>query len=117
MPAAASGSITFPHKACATSGRAPDNAIVIDDPCASRYHAHIKSEDGQFTIVDGAVINGQLRRSANKVFINGEPKPEWDLKNGDRITIGASTLRFDGHSRNAPAKYVTTTSRSATRNC
>jgi adenylate cyclase len=79
-----------------TIGRAPDNAIVIDDPRASRYHSHIKPvEDGKFAIIDGAVINGQLRRSANRVFINGEPHYEWQLKNGDRITIGASTLRFE----------------------
>ncbi len=38
---------------------------------------------------------GQLRRSANKVFINGEPHYEHQLKNGDRVTIGASTLRFE----------------------
>ncbi len=63
----------LPGVAC-TIGRAPDNAVVIDDPRASRYHAHIKSADERsFTIVDGALINGQLRRSANKVFINGEP--------------------------------------------
>src|SRR5687768_16653175 len=79
-----------------TIGRAPDNAVVIDDPRASRYHAHIKSVDeGSYTIVDGALINGQLRRSANKVFINGEPRYEHQLKNGDRVTIGASTLRFE----------------------
>src|SRR5688572_3602929 len=79
-----------------TIGRAPDNAIVLDDPRASRYHAHIKSgEVGSYTIVDGAVINGQLRRSANKVFINGEPHYEYQLENGDRVTIGASTLRFE----------------------
>ena len=84
-----------PGAAC-TIGRAPDNAVVIDDPRASRYHAHIKSADeGSFTIVDGALINGQLRRSANKVFINGEPRYEHRLKNGDRVTIGASTLRFE----------------------
>lgn len=77
-------------------GRAPDNTIVIDDPRASRYHAHIKpGEDGTFIILDGAVINGQLRRSANRVFINGEPHYERLLGNGDRITIGASTLRFE----------------------
>lgn len=85
----------FPAQGVCKIGRAPDNAVVIDDPRASRYHAHIRFEDGEFTIVDGAVINGQLRRSANKVFINGEPQPEWELKNGDRITIGASTLRFE----------------------
>jgi adenylate cyclase len=85
----------LPQTAC-TIGRAPDNTVVLDDPRASRYHAHInQAENGTFTIVDGAVINGQLRRSANKVFINGEPRFEQQLKNGDRVTIGASTLRFE----------------------
>jgi len=85
----------LPQAAC-TIGRAPDNMVVLDDPRASRYHAHINQADnGTFTIVDGAMINGQLRRSANKVFINGEPRFEQQLKNGDRITIGASTLRFE----------------------
>lgn len=84
-----------PQTTC-TIGRAPDNAVVLDDPRASRYHAHIKqNENGSFTIVDGALINGQLRRSANKVFINGEAQFEHHLKNGDRVTIGASTLRFE----------------------
>lgn len=83
------------HGVC-TIGRAPDNAVVLDDPRASRYHAHIKSsEDGSFTLVDGAMINGQLRRSANKVFVNGGPHIEAQLKNGDRVTIGASTIRFE----------------------
>src|ERR1051326_7416821 len=87
---------SFVPQANCTIGRAPDNAVVLDDPRASRYHAHIKPADnGTFTIVDGAVISGQLRRSANKVFINGEPRFEQQLKNGDRITIGASTLRFE----------------------
>jgi adenylate cyclase len=87
---------SFTPLAMCTIGRAPDNAVVLDDARASRYHAHVKSSgDGSFTIVDGAVINGQLRRSANKVFINGEPHFEHLLKNGDRITIGASTLRFE----------------------
>jgi adenylate cyclase len=86
----------FVEPAVCTIGRAPDNSVVLDDPRASRYHAHIKSADnGSFTIVDGAVINNQLRRSANKVFINGEPQFEHVLKTGDRITIGASTLRFE----------------------
>lgn len=86
----------FVPKSDCMIGRAPDNAVVLDDPRASRYHAHIKSnDDGSFTIIDGAVINGHLRRSANKVFINGASEYEHKLKNGDRITIGASTLRFE----------------------
>jgi adenylate cyclase len=87
---------SFLPKVTCTIGRAPDNAVVLDDPRASRYHAHItQSETGAFTIIDGAMVNGQLRRSANKVFINGEPQFEQQLKNGDRVTIGASTLRFE----------------------
>src|SRR5689334_3622861 len=87
---------SFVPQAACTIGRAPDNAVVLDDPRASRYHAHINQGDnGTFTIVDGAMINGQLRRSANKVFINGEPRFEQQLTNGDRITIGASTIRFE----------------------
>ncbi|HZN05751.1 MAG TPA: adenylate/guanylate cyclase domain-containing protein [Pyrinomonadaceae bacterium] len=86
----------FLPKTTCTIGRAPDNTVVLDDPRASRYHAHInESENGIFTIIDGAMINNQLRRSANKVFINGEPRFDHQLKNGDRITIGASTLRFE----------------------
>jgi adenylate cyclase len=83
------------HAPC-TIGRAPDNVVVLDDPRASRYHAHVKAgEEGSFMVVDGAIINGQLRRSANKVFINGEPRYEQPLKNGDKVTIGASTIRFE----------------------
>jgi len=53
----------LPQSTC-TIGRAPDNTVVLDDPRASRYHAHInQTENGHFTIVDGAVINGQPRVS------------------------------------------------------
>src|ERR1043166_7828163 len=77
-------------------GRAPDNQIVLDDPRASRHHAHIRTaDDGSFVIVDGVYVNGQINRSANKVYINGEQKFEHPLKSGDRITIGASTIRFE----------------------
>ncbi|HXI62402.1 MAG TPA: adenylate/guanylate cyclase domain-containing protein [Pyrinomonadaceae bacterium] len=77
-------------------GRAPDNQVVLDDPRASRHHAHIRAtEDGSFVLVDGVIANGQIKRSANKVFVNGEQKFEHPLKDGDRVTIGASTLRFE----------------------
>jgi adenylate cyclase len=77
-------------------GRAPDNQIVLDDPRASRNHAHIRpGEDGSFTLIDGVFVNGEIRRSANKVYVNGEQKFEHVLRDGDRVTIGASTLRFE----------------------
>jgi adenylate cyclase len=84
-----------PQTPC-TIGRAPDNCVVLDDPRASRHHAHVKADnDSTYTIIDGVNIGGQLRRSANKVFINGEARDEHQLAHGDRITIGASTLRFE----------------------
>lgn len=87
---------TLTPQAPCTIGRAPDNGVVLDDPRASRHHAHIKADsDGAFTIVDGLVVGGQLRRSANKVFVNGEAREEHTLAHGDRVTIGASTLRFE----------------------
>jgi adenylate cyclase len=83
-----------PQTAC-TIGRAPDNCVVLDDPRASRHHAHIRFDDPGYTIVDGVIMNGQVRRSANKVFVNGEARYEHPLKDGDRVTIGASTIRFE----------------------
>src|SRR5438132_10535648 len=79
-----------------TIGRAPDNHVVLDDPRASRHHAHIKTnDDGSFMVIDGIFVNGQLKRSANKVYVNGEQKFEHQLRDGDRVTIGASTLKYE----------------------
>jgi adenylate cyclase len=78
-----------------TIGRAPDNCVVLDDPRASRHHAHIRYVDNEWTIVDGILVNGQHKKSANKVFVNGVARDKHTLVDGDRITIGASTLRFE----------------------
>lgn len=83
-----------PQTIC-TIGRSPDNCIVLDDPRASRHHAHIRFDDPAYTLVDGTVVGGQVRRSANKVFVNGEAQYEHQLRDGDRATIGASTMRFE----------------------
>jgi VWFA-related protein len=45
-------------KPSVTIGRAPGNAIVIDDPTVSRQHAAIKLEAGQFRIYDLGSANG-----------------------------------------------------------
>jgi adenylate cyclase len=80
-----------PQSVCSI-GRAPDNTVVLNDPRASRYHAHIKFHNGDFIIVDGKQDGG---RSANHVFVRGEQTYEHTLAEGDRINIGASELRFD----------------------
>ena len=83
-------------RAPCTIGRAPDNQVVLDDPRASRHHAHIKATDEtSFMIIDGVYVNGQIKRSANKVYVNGEQMFEHELRDGDRVTIGASTLKFE----------------------
>ena len=90
-------------KAVCTIGRAMDNGIVLDDPRVSRYHAHIRHENGHFVAVDGWYVNGQLKRSANKAYVNGQACLEYPLEAGDRITIGSSTLDFEVPVVNAPS--------------
>jgi adenylate cyclase len=80
-----------PRDVC-TVGRAPDNLVVLNDPRASRYHAHIKFRGGSYVLFDGG-IDGKL--SANHVFVNGEQRLEHTLRDGDAVQIGASRLRLD----------------------
>lgn len=80
-----------PQDVC-TVGRAPDNRVVLNDPRASRYHAHVKFQHGTYVLVDGS-LDG--KRSANHVFVNGEQQLEHALRDGDSIQIGASRLRLD----------------------
>lgn len=76
-------------------GRAPDNQIVLHDPRASRRHAQIRwSETAGFIVVDGYEVNGETRRSVNKVFVNGQPQLEKPLVSGDQILVGGSRLVF-----------------------
>ncbi|MGB8510363.1 MAG: FHA domain-containing protein, partial [Pyrinomonadaceae bacterium] len=93
-----------PQSLC-TIGRAPDNSVVLNDPRASRYHAHIKFQGNSYLIVDGKVGGG---RSANHVFVGGEQRLEHPLRDGDHVGIGASELRFEGvdeHQTGADVRY------------
>lgn len=80
-----------PQTLC-TIGRAPDNRVVLNDPRASRHHAHVRFRNGSYVIIDGSA-DGKL--SANHVFVNGEQRLEHPLRDGDLIQIGASQLRLD----------------------
>jgi adenylate cyclase len=81
-------------KSPCTLGRAPDNVCVLDDSQASRHHASIVHRDGAFVLIDGAEVGGEIKRSTNHVFVNGEQRTEHRLRDGDRITIGGSVLEF-----------------------
>ena len=83
---------TLTQRDVCTIGRAPDNTVVLDDPRASRHHAHVRFRNGSYYILDGSV-GGKL--SANHVFVNGQQSTEQALRDGDRIQIGASQIRLD----------------------
>jgi adenylate cyclase len=75
-------------------GRAKENDIVLNDRRVSRKHAHLAPAGTGFRIVDGFFEGGKLVRSVNHVFVNGAPKLEKELVQGDVITIGESRLEF-----------------------
>lgn len=68
-------------------GRSPDCHITIEDPLISRQHAKIVVTEGRCTFVDLQSRNGSR--------LNGRPVREpADLKDTDRIRIGAQELVF-----------------------
>ena len=75
-------------------GRSKENNIVLNDRRASRKHAWISAEGSGFRIVDGYMENGELVRSVNHVFVNGQMRSEALLDDGDTVTIGESALVF-----------------------
>ncbi len=84
-------------------GRAKENHVVLNDRRVSRRHAHLVAEPGSFKIVDGFVENGEMKRSVNRVFVNGIPQLEKKLESGDQIIIGESKLNFETM-QTAPSK-------------
>ncbi|HVF33239.1 MAG TPA: DUF3662 and FHA domain-containing protein [Acidimicrobiales bacterium] len=71
-----------------TIGRHPECDVVLDDQEVSRQHAEVRREDDQFLLVDLGSLNG------TKVNGAGVKAPR-GLQDGDSITIGAHTIRFE----------------------
>ena len=69
-------------------GRDPSNQLVVkDDTYASRHHAWITYEDGDFWIEDLGSTNGTL--------LNGHPVVKRQLlSSGDKIRVGHTELTF-----------------------
>lgn len=70
----------------AVIGRIAGSEVQIDDPGASRRHAEVRREGDRFVIADLGSTNGTL--------LNDAEISEETLQDGDRITIGATTLEF-----------------------
>jgi adenylate cyclase len=75
-------------------GRARENDIVLNDRRVSRKHAQIVGDRGKYKVIDGYFENGEIKRSINRVFVNGLPSFEQILAPGDVVTIGETTLEF-----------------------
>jgi hypothetical protein len=69
-------------------GRMPENDLVISDPNVSRQHAEIRPIGPNFVIVDLGSTNGTK--------VNGTAVSQHTLRSGDNISIGATTIRFEG---------------------
>ena len=61
-------------------GRQADNDLILRDTRASRRHAHILLEDGQYVIEDADSRHG--------IFVNGKRAQRQPLRNFDRIEFG-----------------------------
>ncbi|MDA3895470.1 MAG: FHA domain-containing protein [Desulfobacteraceae bacterium] len=67
-------------------GRSAQNDITIDETAVSNLHAEIEQEAGDYYITD--------IQSKNGTFVDGELVISRKLKNGNIITIGNYSLRF-----------------------
>jgi pSer/pThr/pTyr-binding forkhead associated (FHA) protein len=71
-------------------GRLPECELVIADTGVSRRHAEVRrAPDNTWVVVDLGSTNGT---KVNGLRISGT-RP---LQNGDEITIGSTTVRFEG---------------------
>ena len=67
-------------------GRLPESDIMLSDPGASRRHAEIRQQNGEWMIADLGSTNGTM---VNELTVGERP-----LHDGDRITIGRTVLEF-----------------------
>ena len=78
---------SFKLKLKTTIGRERDNDVTLLDLKASRYHATITMEGGQWLLKDLGSVNGTSLNDTSLLA----PAP---LQNGDQITIGETVLAF-----------------------
>jgi hypothetical protein len=68
-------------------GRLPECTIVLSDPNVSRRHAEIRRQGADVVVAD--------LRSTNGTRVNGVPVRERVLQDGDEITVGTTSIRFE----------------------
>ncbi len=82
----------FACKEIMTIGRDAGNDIVLDDQHVSRRHAMIcRLQDGDYYLIDEGSANGSLL-NASRISLPTR------INDGDQITIGPQTMRFEQRS-------------------
>jgi ABC-type multidrug transport system ATPase subunit/pSer/pThr/pTyr-binding forkhead associated (FHA) protein/uncharacterized membrane protein len=71
-----------------TSGRDPDNDVVLASPTVARHHAVIQQYDAQTHLLKA--LDG------NRVLVNGAPVQSAHLQRNDMVQIGPHLLTYDG---------------------
>ncbi|MEN9231401.1 MAG: GGDEF domain-containing protein [Thermostichus sp. DG02_5_bins_236] len=78
--------MTLPLREGMVMGRSGSADIQLPDHGISRQHCRLDVEDGRYILTDLGSLNG--------TYVNGERITRIPLLEGDRIQIGASTLKF-----------------------
>lgn len=74
-------------------GRQATNEILIDDEGVSRRHAYVERAAAGLVLVDGErASDGQIKKSTNGVFVNGNRVERHLLMDGDKVQLGSSTI-------------------------
>ena len=91
---AGAGSLVLPNgdrfvlgETVVTIGRMPDSVITLEDPNVSRNHSEIRPSGGGFVLADLGSTNGTK--------INGVKISERQLQDGDELTFGSTSFRFE----------------------
>ncbi|CAM3412468.1 ABC transporter ATP-binding protein [Mycobacterium intermedium] len=71
-----------------TIGRAPDNAIVLNDLLVSRYHAALRRSGDRWELID--------KNSSNGTYVNGNRITRAFIGPEDMVGIGHQLLRLSG---------------------
>ncbi|MGQ0825690.1 MAG: FhaA domain-containing protein [Actinomycetota bacterium] len=68
-------------------GRLPDCAVALSDAQVSRHHAEIRPENNGYRVIDLGSTNGTL--------VNGARVASHDLRDGDVIVIGNTSIMYE----------------------
>ncbi|MBL4846747.1 MAG: FHA domain-containing protein [Planctomycetes bacterium] len=77
-------------------GRSPDCEVTIDNLGVSRVHCEIVQKPGYFQLRD--------LQSGNGTFVNGERVESYNLNQGDVISLGKFTIRFEAEDLPDPSE-------------